>query len=267
LVARDLIPASLRPVARGVYHPLYRAGLRLQFLWHDLAEQNKPHPRPLPPTKLRFRVGENVHAENFLETGRRSAAALREIFERIGFVLEPGKRVLDLGCGCGRTLTWLVGEFPEVQWHGCDVDAEAIAWVRANLSGVTASVNNPLPPLPYADSSFDLLYGISVFTHLDLDYQRQWIAEFARVLKPGGMALMTFHSPSVWRNTEFATQIERDGFAFVASKKLDGILPGWYHTAFQMPEHLSREMSQYFARVERIEGAFGAHDAVVAWKP
>jgi ubiquinone/menaquinone biosynthesis C-methylase UbiE len=242
-------------------------GLRLQFLWHDLAEKNKPHPRPLPPAKLRFRVGENVDAENFLETGNRSAAALRAIFERIGFALDPDKCVLDLGCGCGRTLTWLAEEPRELQWHGCDVDAEAIAWVRENLPGVNAGVNNPLPPLPYADESFDLLYGISVFTHLDLEYQRKWIAEFARVLKPGGVALMTFHSPSVWQNTEFAPQIERDGFVFHASKKLDGILPGWYHTAFQRPEHLTREMSKHFTRVERIEGAFGAHDAVVAWKP
>jgi SAM-dependent methyltransferase len=265
LVARDLIPESLRPVARGVYHPLYRAGLRLQFLWHDLAEKNKPHPRPLPPTKLRFRVGENVHADNFLETGKRSAASLRAIFDQIGFTLDPTKRVLDLGCGCGRTLTWLAES--QAQWHGCDVDAEAIAWVRANLPRVRASVNNPLPPLPYEDARFDLLYGISVFTHLDLDYQQQWIAEFARVLKPGGIALMTFHSPSVWQNTEFAPQVEREGFVFHSSKKLDGILPGWYHTAFQTPEHLTREMSEHFARVERIEGAFGAHDAVVARKP
>lgn len=265
MVARDLIPEPLRPVARGVYHPLYRVGLRLQFLWHDLAERNKSQARPLPPTKLRFRVGENVDAENFLETGRRSAAALREVFAKAGFTLDPGKRVLDLGCGCGRTLTWLVES--EGQWHGCDVDAEAIAWVRQNLSGVNASVNNPLPPLPYADAAFDLLYGISVFTHLDLDYQRQWIAEFARVLKPGGIAVMTFHSPSVWRDTEFAAQVERDGFVFHSSKKLDGILPGWYHTAFQTPEHLACEMSKHFGRVERIEGAFGTHDAVVAWKP
>jgi SAM-dependent methyltransferase len=208
-----------------------------------------------------------VDAANFLETGKRSATALRSVFDQIGFTLDPGKRVLDLGCGCGRTLTWLAGEFPQVEWNGCDVDAEAIAWVRANLPGIAVSVNKPLPPLPYPYASIDLLYGISVFTHLNLDYQRQWIAEFARVLKPGGVALMTFHSPSVWRNTDFAPQVEKDGFVFHSSKKLDGILPGWYHTAFQTPEHLTREMSAHFARVERIEGAFGAHDAIVAWKP
>ncbi len=264
MVARDLIPEPLRPVARGLYHPLYRAGLRLQFFWHDLAEKNKPHPRPLPPTKLRFRVGENVDAQNFLETGKRSAAALREIFTKVRFALDVNKSVLDLGCGCGRTLTWLA-ESPG-QWHGCDVDAEAIAWVRANLPRVLASVNKPLPPLPYGDATFDLLYGISVFTHLDLDYQRKWISEFERVLKPGGIVLMTFHSPGVWRDTEFAPQVERDGFLFHASKKLNGILPGWYHTAFQTPEHLKREMAAHFARVERLEGAFGAHDAMVGWK-
>jgi ubiquinone/menaquinone biosynthesis C-methylase UbiE len=267
LVARDLIPESLVPAARGIYHPLYRVGLRLQFLWHDLAEKNKGHARPLPPTRLRFRVGENVDAENFLETGKRSAAALREVFAKIGFELAAGKRVLDLGCGCGRTLTWLADEFPQVRWEGTDVDAEAIAWVCQNLPGVTASVNDPLPPLPYEDASFDLLYGISVFTHLDLDYQRKWIAEFARVLKPGGIALMTFHSPSVWQGTEFAAQVAKDGFVFVASKKLDGILPEWYHTAFQTPEHLTNEMLRHFARAECMEGAFGAHDAMVARKP
>jgi SAM-dependent methyltransferase len=46
-------------------------------------------------------------------------------------------------------------------------------------------------PPPYADDSFDLVYAISVFTHLTQDVAVAWAAEMRRVLRPGGMFFFT----------------------------------------------------------------------------
>ncbi|HEX2834209.1 MAG TPA: class I SAM-dependent methyltransferase [Thermoanaerobaculia bacterium] len=99
------------------------------------------------------------------------------------------RAVLDIGCGTGRLLIgWQNGGRRAV---GVDMNAELIAWNKANLGELEWHQSPPLPPLPFAAESFDLLMLASVFTHLPLAWQRAWVVEFQRLLKPGGVVLLT----------------------------------------------------------------------------
>lgn len=51
----------------------------------------------------------------------------------------------------------------------------------------------PLPPAPFADASFDAIYGVSVLTHLPQDAAAAWIAELARLIADGGVVLVSTH--------------------------------------------------------------------------
>ena len=119
----------------------------------------------------------------------------------------------------------------------------------SSIPGGVFSVNGPLPPLPYADGSFDLIYGVSVFTHLSEEHQRAWLPELRRILKPGGLLLLSFHSKNVWQPLEDAGAVERDGFVFRTSAKLQGILPEWYQTAFQSRPSIVQALSAHFTEV------------------
>src|ERR1043165_8053538 len=50
-----------------------------------------------------------------------------------------------------------------------------------------------MSPLPYKDQMFDLIYSLSVFTHLSENHASQWLSEMNRVLKPGGILIITIH--------------------------------------------------------------------------
>jgi SAM-dependent methyltransferase len=52
-------------------------------------------------------------------------------------------------------------------------------------------LSRPRPPLDLPGNSIDLIYAMSVFSHLPADVADAWIAEFARILKPGGIACLT----------------------------------------------------------------------------
>jgi len=70
-------------------------------------------------------------------------------------------------------------------------------WINPYRFGEpTFEVNGIEPPLAFRDDSFDLVYALSVFTHLTADLQLAWRDELRRVLKPGGRLLVTTHGDS-----------------------------------------------------------------------
>lgn len=169
---------------------------------------------PLPPRRLMTRVQETLYVREYLEVGSKSAAAVRSTLAAFGLASEPSPAVLDFGCGLGRTLRFLGG----AGWrlHGCDVDAETLAWSRSALPGVRFAHSSPTPPLPYPAASFDAVYAVSVFTHFDAAEQASWAAELARVTKAGGLALISTMGPRAFSCYPVLAghhpRFERDGF-------------------------------------------------------
>lgn len=146
---------------------------------------------PLPPARLRAQIGpSHADARVFLESGRIQAELIRDLLRENGKSMEELEAILDWGCGCGRVLRQWSG-LGQTRVFGCDLNPKMVEWCQDNLSFVDAAVTGLTPPLPYADSSFDLVYALSVFTHLSEDLQLEWMRECLRVLKPGGFLLMS----------------------------------------------------------------------------
>jgi SAM-dependent methyltransferase len=258
------ITTLVRPIAARAYHTLYRCVLPVRFLIADMFPAAVRNGLPLPPAKLRFRVSETTSPSEFFRVGQEAAANIRTILRDEGYSMARFADVLDFGCGCGRTLMWLRQQNPDVHWHGTDVDPEAIQWCRTNLASGSFSENTPLPPLSYPDSIFDFVYGISVFTHLDENHQRLWLPELRRVLKPGGLLLLTVYSEDVWKGLGVAAEVEDKGFVFRRSAKLRGIHPEWYQTAFQTRARLTALVSRHFAEFKLLPCGLGSHDVILA---
>jgi SAM-dependent methyltransferase len=107
-----------------------------------------------------------------------------------------GSRVMDFGCGNGRTLTHFQEEAKTAEIWGVDVNREALAPFERNLCPpMHAHLSDVDPPLPFEDDSFDLIWAISVWTHLT-DTALPWLAEMHRILKPGGLFIPTYMGES-----------------------------------------------------------------------
>lgn len=96
-------------------------------------------------------------------------------------------RILEIGCSTGFKAAALKRRFPHAEVHGIDVDDAAIAlgevlWPELDLDLA------PAERLPYPDASFDLVICLTTIEHV-ADVGR-CIAELARVLAPGGLALL-----------------------------------------------------------------------------
>jgi SAM-dependent methyltransferase len=150
---------------------------------------------PYPPLKLASRVlcldGLADPIAAYEELGAQTRQALLELLpEDWSF---HGKRVLDFGCGAGRTLRHFTSEAQDdAEFWGADIDAPSVEWLQNNLSPPLRAVQSQVdPPLGLDNASFDLAYAVSVFTHL-ADNSLPWLVELHRLLKPGGLLIATY---------------------------------------------------------------------------
>ncbi len=61
-------------------------------------------------------------------------AACRELRDTVMNWAWSGKRVLDFGCGAGRTLRHFVEEAQVAEFSGCDIHGGSVDWINANLN-------------------------------------------------------------------------------------------------------------------------------------
>lgn len=155
-----------------------------------------PPELPLPPRELRTRVTRMPEEDDFHHSGRVGRECLlRALPDGWSF---DGKRVLDFGCGAGRVLRWFAAEAERAEFMGCEIDAASVRWMEEHLSPpFRVFQSSPEPPLPLESDSLDLVYAISVFTHLDTSWAR-WLVELHRVLRPDGILIATFLGDGIW---------------------------------------------------------------------
>jgi SAM-dependent methyltransferase len=239
----------------------------------------------VPNKDLRFRVtGFTQSEEVFLDQGRQSLADLERGLRVVDRTLADFTRVLDFGCGCGRVtrhLAQTVRANPGLELHGCDIDGEAVAWVRENLTFGTFIHNDGMPPLSYPDGYFDLVVNHSVFTHLPEDYQDAWLSELRRVVRPGGTLLLTVAGLFAFEGLVASyvkwpadpSRIQRvyreEGILYVTDDSwVDSTFPDFYHTTFHNPHYVLDHWGKLFT-IEAFlpRGALGFQDLVVLRRP
>lgn len=238
---------------------------------------------PLPPAHLRARIGSATSIGSFLAIGKTTCQNMSDALECIGKPLHSFRSILDFGCGCGRTLVWVARWHQEQQGTdqhapgtprmllaGTDIDASAIAWCCRHLPFADFQTNGPLPPLPFASATFDLVYTISVFTHLNEKQQGAWMCELSRVLQPGGIALVTVLGYDVWKHLppHHRTTLQERGLLFVGFDVRHDLFPQSYQTAYHSRDYVERLCSPHFTLLDYLPRGVNHHqDLVVLRRP
>ena len=127
---------------------------------------------------------------------------LRELRQRTATLarLQPGEKVLDVGCGTG-TLAIEVQQRVGATGRACGVDpgAQQIARARSKAARRNLPIDfkiGVIEHLDFPDQTFDVVLSTLMMHHLPDDLKRQGLSEIARVLKPGGrLVIADFKRP------------------------------------------------------------------------
>jgi ubiquinone/menaquinone biosynthesis C-methylase UbiE len=178
--------------------------------------------------------------------------------------------VLDFGVGCGRVIRSIAQAYPNCTCTGTDVDVEAIKWLTNNYGQYGKFVILPhMPKSSLAGESADLIYAISVFTHLPENMQFAWLEELRRVAKPGAILLLTVHGENYLRMFPEEDQKKAEaagGFLYNEKAELTSGLPEFYKNTYHTQGYVWREWGKYFQILDYCPLSLEGHQDIVVCK-
>jgi SAM-dependent methyltransferase len=175
-----------------------------------------------PPYHILFDAAASCHFRSYYDSGLPDAAFLVKIMRE--YLPDQDISVCEWGCGPARLVQHIRRIDKRIQRViGCDYNAETIGWCKKAFPDSEFIHNELTPPLPLDDNSIDVLYCVSVFTHLSEAMHYAWTAEIMRVLRPGGLFIGTFHGLKT-RSKLFPNEIDmyENGKLVVRDKVFEG---------------------------------------------
>jgi len=180
---------------------------------------------PVPPNSSMRKTTASGSILRYFTSGIQSYMPIAVLAEKYNLNLREGNlKILDFGCGVGRLLLHFTRNYPNNNYYACDIDDTSINFLNKNYSSVKSYTNNYKPPLDYPDSSFDLVYSLSIFSHLNIEDQSDWLKELARVVKKNGYLFLTTegkHAVKFWLAEDFhmkehdaQEKLSKEGFIF-----------------------------------------------------
>lgn len=206
---------------------------------------------PIPPPHLQARVAGAYYAD-FIRHGDDVLDNFEEILKPAGRTLSSFKNVLDFGCSVGRMLrAYHYRRVAGQKFYGTDIERGPIEWCAANYQDVGEFVVNDLePPTKYPDAFFDFIYAVSVFTHITEESQFRWLAELKRIVKPGGLLILSFHGEHCRDHWPlFPGQLE--------TLSAHGYLWTEPDRAYHTHEYIRKNWSRFFTVLELTERSVG----------
>jgi SAM-dependent methyltransferase len=227
---------------------------------------------PLPNEDRRKRVHGDTNTDGFILSGFSTYTKLSLTLERMGRSWDDFHHVLDWGCGSGRVLRYLPpSSFSRLV--GVDIDQDNIRWCETAYPTAQFAQVPLNPPTSLKSNDFDLVLGISVFTHLREESQKLWLSELARITKKGAILLVTILGPIGGARSHISEEAFNEwmskGFLATGSNlDLIGVINDdrYYVNSLHLHSYIKKEWSRVFDILEIIEGYIGNHQDLVVMR-
>jgi SAM-dependent methyltransferase len=193
--------SRLRRILNAASNPLARpdkvfAGVEDDYwLWLN-TEGYRQHPelRAILPAMPDEDVQLNYNGakgDDVLRAGFLTYKMIKDLYVKYRGSFATCGSILDFGCGWGRVMRFFLKDKEPSRLLGIDCSDKMIEFCRQTNRWCQFELVDPVPPTIFPSEQFDLIHAFSVFSHLSEEVHLQWLAEFRRILKPGGIVIAT----------------------------------------------------------------------------
>ncbi|MBL9033815.1 MAG: class I SAM-dependent methyltransferase [Rhodospirillaceae bacterium] len=243
----DIGMANVGPLQGVVWQKLVAGFLRVARWWHQhnpvgLARTHVAHHYDLSRRLFELFLDDSMQYSCAYFTRPEASLAeaqqakMRHIAAKL--LLQPGQRVLDIGCGWGG-LALFMAKHADVEVVGVTLSKEQheLAQARAKAAGLSHKVTFKLQDYRLETAEYDRIVSVGMFEHVGVKHYREFFGQVERLLKPSGVALL--HSIG-----------RRDGPGFTNPWLRKYIFPGGYSPALSEVVPVIERTSLWITDVE-----------------
>jgi SAM-dependent methyltransferase len=175
---------------------------------------------------------------DYLADGWRTLSELMVLLERLERPLLNTESMLEFASGFGRFTRHLAPLLPG-RLTCADVLPGSMDFAREQFGVATFDSSFEPETLEFPER-YDLVFVLSLFTHLPVGDWRRWLKALASAVKPGGLLLLSFHSEEV--ASDYGVTFGDDGCFFAASSESPSLDPEHYGTTLTTRAVVEREI-------------------------
>lgn len=205
---------------------------------------------------------------DYFADGWRTLSELMVLLEQVQRPLLKMPTVLEFASGHGRFTRHLVKAVGAQRVTVSDIVEDAVQFACSNF-GVQGFVSSSVPEQLRWPRQYDLVFVLSLFSHLPRATWGRWLQALKGAVAPGG--LLVFSTHGVKAANFHHVQMDESGFFFTPSSESRAIDGQEYGTTFTSPEFVAAQVSQEWGKETLIHSSmvhFWNHqDAYVLQKP
>ena len=222
---------------------------------------------------VKYGSGGERAARDYIVDGRNHAHQIATLLDRLGMGGKPA-RVLEFASGYGRITRHLKSMAPKALHFASDIHNEACDFIAGEI-GVTALPSAMNPAKLNIGKNYDLIFVISLFSHLPSHSFGNWLRALYGILAPGGYLMFTTHgqsaratAPEFWDSILVGTD---PGYGFRSASDQSDISSAEYGTTLAMPRYVTKQIAEHLpsAKLTSFTGGawFTIQDEWIIQKP
>jgi SAM-dependent methyltransferase len=185
----------------------------------------------LRKASTRIYYGDTMYdGKHYYKVGLSAISCINEAVKLAGLT-KPGS-ILDLPCGSGRVLRFLVHQFPEAGITACELEPGQVEFC-ARTFGAQAAYSSPNLSEVSLGKKFDLIWCGSLVTHLNDRSIRELLQVFQEHLSTGGLLVFTTHGDFVARRLP-----TREFDYMLSGEQIDRICGNYSATGYAFEDYL-----------------------------